>query len=147
MNQICFWVFLFAELSLQSEPGHGHPAPAAALPQLRDRAGVFFPQGLQLLSPDGTFHNLISPFHLVTAQSAQDHFYIGIMQPNRVLRPFFFRHTMVKVREDGPENFEIVPLTMQEFLHYPFNRNLTPYNLAVRYIAGVGNQENGRERG
>ena len=112
--------------------------------QRRGRASLLLPEGIQLMRPDGTLYDLVGSVNRV---SAQDHFYIGIMEPNRILRSFFFRRTMVKVREDGPVNFEIVPLTMQEFLNYPFNRNLSPPNEAVRYVAEIRNQQTDRERG
>ena len=142
--KICPILFLFTVLSSQSVPGHGRAAPPPAVPQPHGRATLFLPEGLQLLRPDGTFYDLVAPFHLV---AAHDYFFVGIMESNRIFRPIFFRQTMVKVRTDGPMNVEIVPLSIREFMVYPFNRNLTPYSVAIRYIAGVRNQHNDSERG
>ena len=103
------------------------------------------PEGLQLMRADGTFYDLEAPVAPVTTR---DHFHIGILEPNGILSPFFFHQTMVKVRENGPGNFQLVPLTYTEFLHFPFNRDLTPYNNdAARFILEIRNRQRGRGRG
>ena len=134
------FLFLFTEISLQAEPSRGHPAPGSpGASSSRHRTDVELPAGLQLMRPDGTFYNLVPP---VTPVRTEDNFHIGILEPNGILRPFYWHRIMVKVREDGPVNFDIVPLTYREILHYPFNRDLSPYNSeAAQHVAQNRNRQ------
>ena len=103
---------------------------------------MILPRGMQLMRPDGTLYDLPLPAH---PMFTPDQFQIGILEPDGVLRPFFYRQTMVKVRRHGPGNFEFVPLTFAEFVHYRYNQNIASLNeAAAQYVAEVRER---RQRG
>ena len=116
------FVFLFTELSSQSEPGRDR---SAASPRRGRRPVVELPEGLQLRRPDGTFYDLVPPVAPVTTPN---HFHIGILEPDGTLRPFYFLRRQVKVHRDWYTNGLIIPLSQTEINHYPFNRSLAPHN-------------------
>ena len=139
--QIQPFLFLFTELSSQSEPGHGHRAPTPPRSPVRTTQSVELPEGLQLMREDGTFYDLVGNSITVTTPNR---FHIGILDPNGILRPFFYQDTMVKVKKRGPRNFQIVPLPVREYLRYPYNRDLTSHNeSAARLIAEDRNRQRG----
>ena len=131
-----FFYIFYTELSSQFEPARLRPNPPAG-----PRRRVILPVGLQLMRPDGTFYDLVPPVHPITTE---DEFHIGILEPNGILRPIFHNRIIVKVKRRGPGDFQIIPLTLQEFLWYPFNRDFTPYNVnAARFVEENRNRQRG----
>ena len=87
---------------------------------------------------DGTFYDLVPP---VIPLVSPDHFTMGIVEPSGFLRPIFYEGRMVKVKRHGPGHFEIIPVTIPEYVEYGYDRNITPFNQhAAQYVAGERNR-------
>ena len=126
------FLFIFTELSSQFQIRHPTPPPQPSQPQnspqIHQRQVTILPQGLRLRSRDGTFYDLVPPVNPV---NTDDNFTIGILDPNGFLRPFFYQGRMVKIRRHGPGHFEIIPVTFQEYRHFRYNQDITPYHDAA----------------
>ena len=97
------------------------------------------------MRPDRTFYDLIPPAYSLIAP---DNFSMGIVEPNGFLRPFFYHGTMVKVRRHGPGNFEIIPLTLQEYVIFRYNHDITPFHEgAAEYVVEERNRQRGSRDG
>ena len=105
-------LFLFTELSSQSEPGHGLPGFPIRRPI------VILPRGLQLLSRNGTFRDLQSSDSVV---GTPDDWLMGIIEPSGILRPLFSNRIPVKVKRVRPGYFQFVPLTLDEYFRYGYD--------------------------
>ena len=102
---------------------------------------MILPRGLQLLSPDGTFYNLETH---TNPPETPDHYMIGIMDPSGVLRPFFLNRIIVKVRRNGPGDFDVVPLTLQEFMFHNYHQDsVSRKQHDAQYIEEVINRHRG----
>ena len=102
------------------------------------------PEGLQLRNPDGTFYDLGASINPI---GTPDHYIIGIIEPSGIIRPFYFHHRPVKVKRNGPGNFDIVPLTLQEYMLYGYNQERTSRNhSATEIVAEARNRNPGRGR-
>ena len=111
----------------------------------RRRPNVIVPRGLQLMRVDGSFYDLVLPARPMTTPRG---YQIGILDTTGVLRPVFLNGTMIKFKRRGPQDFEIIPITLPEFRHYRFNDNITSLNeAAAQYIAEIRERQRQLDEG
>ena len=90
------------------------------------------PRGIQLMRPNGTFYRLESGVGLT---ATPDGYLIGVRDANRVLRPFFCNRLIVKVKRLDIGDYDIIPLTLEEYRFYNFNSDIaTNRDRFLQYI-------------
>ena len=93
------------------------------------------------MRPNGSFYPLDWDTNPVVR--APDDYIIGIREPNGVIRPFFCQRIIVKIKRIEFGLYDIVPLTLQEYRYFHFNRDITtntdPF---MRYIGVLRGRNN-----